>query len=106
MKRYKSIFKENSEVISLDENNVKAYLDKCIEHWRNSDLKEKACYIDAFQSVRMSLFGKLLPLKEATAQEDYEDELFHQYGDKWDSYFDQEELDARIAKNQEREAKK
>ena len=64
--------------IPFTEEDIKGYLDGCIEHWRTkrdtdpSDtdadveehlkLKEMApYYIDAFQSVRMTLFGELLP---------------------------------------------
>jgi len=46
---------------------VKAYLDKCIRYWRSvRDNPEHAkremgsFYVDAFQSVRVSLFGELL----------------------------------------------
>ena len=48
---------------------AKQYLDDCIRHWRKIE-KDKSqdknqiakYYIDAYQSVRMSLFGELLPL--------------------------------------------
>lgn len=49
---------------------IQTYLDDCIKFWRNlrDDPEEKkftehecACYIDAFQSVRMSIFEELLP---------------------------------------------
>lgn len=46
---------------------VLCYLDNCIERWRairrtQSTMQEMAThYIDAFQSVRMSLFGEELP---------------------------------------------
>ena len=48
---------------------VKEYLDDCIRYWRKEGKKAEMetpeklnaiCYIDAFQSVRISLFGKLL----------------------------------------------
>ena len=57
---------------------VKDYLDACIRYWRKELLKttdrEKwdgreegvlraRCYIDAFQSVRDTLFGELLPIE-------------------------------------------
>lgn len=37
------------------------YLDKCIKYWRKSKEKYSIYYVDAFQSVRSSLIGKLLP---------------------------------------------
>ncbi len=50
---------------------IKGYLDKAIIRWRKTkdevapgnatDDLVASCYIDAFQSVRMSLFGELLP---------------------------------------------
>ncbi len=67
--------------IKFTKKDVKKYLDQCIEHWRNDKriLKERiknqdmddgfwaldknmdmaTFYIDAYQSVRMSLFGEL-----------------------------------------------
>jgi len=47
---------------------VRAYLDRLIVHWRgrrenakDDDKKLMAiCYIDAYQSVRISIFGELL----------------------------------------------
>jgi len=64
--------------VPFTEGDVKSYLDKCIEYWRikrdtvpaDTDIdadehlefkKMAPYYIDAFQSVRMSLFGELLP---------------------------------------------
>jgi hypothetical protein len=49
---------------------LKNYLDNVITHWRNKkddserDSKEELmamCYIDAYQSVRVSILGKCLP---------------------------------------------
>lgn len=60
--------------ILFTEKDVKAYLDTCIRHWRkkyrdsifDEDGRGVAvCYIDAYQSVRMSLFGELLPLNDS-----------------------------------------
>lgn len=57
-----------TETVVFTKDNVIGYLDVCIRHWRkirdeNTD-KEKAkmapYYIDAFQSIRMSLFGECL----------------------------------------------
>ena len=60
--------------VPFTEKDVKVYLDNAIRNWRQTrdvpdlldgdNVKEyvMAChYIDAFQSVRMSLFGELLP---------------------------------------------
>lgn len=49
---------------------VKAYLDGAIRNWRKKREKEPekkemaSHYVDAFQSVRVSLFGELLPPEE------------------------------------------
>lgn len=62
--------------VPFTEEAVRAYLDEAIVRWR--DLRDAsraaeivgdvvpskhtcACYVDAFQSVRMSLFGETLP---------------------------------------------
>lgn len=53
--------------VPFTEKDVKAYLDDCIVFWRkekntvDGDPVMAAYYIDAFQSVRVSLFGELLP---------------------------------------------
>jgi hypothetical protein len=49
--------------IPLTEKDVKKYLDESIYFWRQcfrEGDKTAAYYIDAFQSVRVSLFGELL----------------------------------------------
>ena len=68
-----------NELINFNEKEVKEYLDKCIIFWRNKKYRARtknnnkssfkslesieelkaSCYIDAFQSVRISLFGEL-----------------------------------------------
>ncbi len=48
------------------------YLDNNIEHWRKklqnalerNEILTASCYIDAYQSVRVSLFGLLKPKDE------------------------------------------
>jgi hypothetical protein len=55
-----------ANTVELNERAVKAYLDSCIRHWRLKRLlgSKMAChYIDAYQSVRVSLFDELLPPK-------------------------------------------
>lgn len=53
---------ENKNVVSFTPEAVKDYLDRCIRFWRkHQDEKIKVFYIDAFQSVRVSLFGETLP---------------------------------------------
>lgn len=48
--------------VSFTEEDVKGYLDKNIKYWRKCAPTEmRASYIDAYQSVRVSLFGELLP---------------------------------------------
>lgn len=64
---------KKAEGIGFTKREVKEYLDGCIRYWRNQrdnaserrDIKVMATYyIDAFQSVRTSLFGELLPKGE------------------------------------------
>ena len=50
--------------IPFTEEEVKAYLDRTIRAWRkvNAEGNEDAIfYIDAFQSIRSSIFGETLP---------------------------------------------
>ena len=58
--------RRKNNLIPFEEEEIKAYLDKAICSWRktrDSKTDEMAVYyIDAFQSVRMTLFGELLPL--------------------------------------------
>lgn len=58
-----------NETIKFTEESVKNYLDRAIEHWREegaiyAETEENRTmarhYIDAYQSVRTSLFGELL----------------------------------------------
>lgn len=46
--------------IKFTEESVKNYLDDCIKFWRKDKRKISKYYIDAYQSMRISLFGKLL----------------------------------------------
>lgn len=63
--KYKIRFAENGEQILVwDEETVRQYLDDCIRQERKNlaDGSEFAkYYIDAYQSLRMSLFGEFLP---------------------------------------------
>lgn len=63
---------------------VKAYLDLGIANWRakrnaaanvedEATRQQAICYIDAYQSVRMSLFGELLPDDVETLAEEWTD---------------------------------
>lgn len=56
-------------LVPLTEEAIKKYLDDAIGRWRvlrstaadHENEHTCACYVDAFQSVRTSLFGELLP---------------------------------------------
>lgn len=51
-----------SERVEFTEEAVKSYLDVAIRLWRkNKSPVLRAHYVDAFQSVRSSLFGGILP---------------------------------------------
>lgn len=51
-------------IVDFREEAVKEYLDGAIRHWRKvrdeEDSQKAAYYVDAFQSVRISLFGECL----------------------------------------------
>ena len=71
---------EHDPLVPFTKEDVLAYLDACIHTWRRSrdiqllkvapkyEMAEH--YIDAFQSVRSSLFGELLPEEEEVAEEE------------------------------------
>ena len=56
------------QTIPFTESDIKEYLDRSITHWRwqrdetllEEEGEEAACYIDAFQSMRLTLFGEEL----------------------------------------------
>jgi len=54
----------SEQTVPFKEKAVRMYLDRCINYWRNrrdfEDDEEADHYIDAFQKVRISLFGKPL----------------------------------------------
>ncbi len=61
----------SEKTIPFTKESVKKYLDECIVFWRTkreSSGKQTAkydeCYIDAYQSVRASLFDETLPLND------------------------------------------
>jgi len=49
------------KTIPFTKREIKAYLDTCIEYWRakEENFDVATYYIDAFQSVRMTLFGNI-----------------------------------------------
>jgi len=60
-------FEKNEAPATVDftEDAVKEYLDMCIVKWRGCPPSEmRSHYVDAFQSVRVSVFGELLPVEE------------------------------------------
>lgn len=46
--------------LPFEEAYVKGYIDECIRHWRGSDEPHAEYYVDAYQSVRASVFGETL----------------------------------------------
>ncbi len=55
------------ETVPFTEKDVKHYLDACIRVWRvkrKSGDKVAINYIDAYQGVRISLFGSMLPIEK------------------------------------------
>ena len=49
--------------VDFTEENVKEYLDDCIAYWRNANKDYSVYYLDAYQSVRISLFGEPLEIE-------------------------------------------
>ncbi len=52
------------DLIPFTKADIRAYLDRCIQHWRikrDEGDNLAPCYIDAFQSVRSTIFGEILP---------------------------------------------
>lgn len=60
------------DTVEFTEEAVKEYLDRNIRHWRASrdgssemyDAQIALHYIDAYQTIRLALFGEMLPLHE------------------------------------------
>ena len=48
------------KTLEFDIESVKEHLDRTITFWRNSKESYSVYYVDAYQSLRMSLFGELL----------------------------------------------
>jgi hypothetical protein len=52
-----------SDTVNFTQKEVKKYLDDMIKYWRNKRDNENCnyakYYIDAFQSVKMSIFGEI-----------------------------------------------
>lgn len=56
------------KTIPFEKDAVKEYLDKCIRFWRGERSKDEFAlyYVDAYQSMRQSLFSERLPLEKKT----------------------------------------
>ena len=60
----------SKDVVPFTEKEVKKYLDTCIVFWRQKrdngeEVRMAENYIDAYQSMRMSLFGETLAVEAA-----------------------------------------
>lgn len=69
-----------SETIKFEKGSIKSHLDSMIRFWRDVRDRAKAeqkfmkgftasCYIDAYQSMRKSIFNELLPEEEQSKVE-------------------------------------
>ena len=66
-----ALMDDNKTAVEFTPEAVTAYLDQAIRFWRKRRDEQvdkthitaihATCYVDAYQSVRMSLFGRLLP---------------------------------------------
>jgi hypothetical protein len=57
-----------ANTVPFEKSEVKNYLRRCVLHWRVKDAEGDEVakyYIDAFQSVSMSLFGETVPPNNA-----------------------------------------
>ncbi len=62
------------ETVKFEPEAIKEYLDGIIRHWRQNKAEAQTseqelmskCYIDAAQSMRMYLFGELLPQEKVS----------------------------------------
>lgn len=64
-------------VIPFEQLEVQAYLDRSIRYWRGKKAGGNGAaesYIDAFQSVRRTLFGDVLPLDETEPPDHLQDD--------------------------------
>ena len=60
--------KDNAYIVPFKKKDIKKYLDNCIINWRDrrsietedDEILIAKCYIDAFQSMRISIFGETL----------------------------------------------
>jgi len=60
--KYKTRFAENGEQILMwEEDVVKEYIDDCIREHRLAKDPRSQYYLDAYQAMRMTLFGEYLP---------------------------------------------
>lgn len=70
--------------VPFTEEAVKNFLDGVIAHWRakrtaalnvsdEATVAQAVCYVDAYQSIRMSLFGELLPDDVETLADEWTD---------------------------------
>ncbi len=60
-----------ANTVPFEKSEVKNYLRRCVLHWRVKDAEGDEIakyYIDAFQSVSMSLFGETVPPNNASTR--------------------------------------
>ncbi len=61
--------KSHDNTVPFTEEGIKVYLDDAITHWREcAPTDMRSHYVDAYQSVRVSLFGELLPIESDRAK--------------------------------------
>jgi len=53
-----------TRTLPFEEDAVRQYLDERIRHWRKQSPEFAFYYIDAYQSIRETLFGEQLPMEE------------------------------------------
>lgn len=60
-----------ANTVPFEQSEIKNYLRRCVLHWRVKDAEGDEVakyYIDAFQSVSMSLFGETVPPNNASTR--------------------------------------
>ena len=53
-----------SNTVPFTKEDILKHIDECITFWRKDKRNFAEFYVDAYQSMRMSIFGELLPLPE------------------------------------------
>ena len=68
-------FGTDEDTFEFSEESLKAYIDYCIEDWRESDYEHAEGCVHALQSVRSSFFAEMYPCEECGKTEPHGHEV-------------------------------